>query len=61
MLIALDENEESFIKANSLEELYALSKAEEFDLDDLLIYELGPEVQFEIKIVRKQTPVKKER
>jgi hypothetical protein len=61
MFIALDENEETFIKVNSLEELYAISKAEEFNLDDLLVYELGPEVHYEIKIVRKQLPVTKER
>jgi len=60
MLIAISPEDESCFREETLDELYKVIRDNNFDVDDMVFYELGPRVEVEVKMIRRQTLKRKE-
>ena len=59
--IVVDGTEENCFLADSEDEISAGLRNNEWDIEECLIYERGSPLEFEIKLVRKSTVVRKEK
>jgi len=60
MFIAISDGDELSFREESLDDLYNVIKSNDLDVEDMTFYELGPLIEVEVKMIRKQTLKRKE-